>query len=372
MSTDYEGAQRHAAAGWHADPTGRHQYRYFDGWEWSPHVADAGVQGNDPLDRPPPPSDPWAAEPTTTVDEPTTAPSMAPDEPGALSDPEGAPRTEQAPRIEQGPRIEQPAQPEPAPRNDPQGAPDPTPPPMPLVRPEADPTGQQARMSPPPGQGQFGGPAHYEGQGHYAGPEYYAGQGRYAGSGHSAGQGHYAGQGQAYGPAGHYPQPPGYAQPTGPQQAGPPPGWHGQSPGPSWYEPTPAGLSLPEAVQRVMGKYVDFKGRASRSEYWWFILAANLTMVGVGLVVGLLVAPFATFPETALLAGYGAYVVVALALFLPSLGVSVRRLHDTDKSGAFVLLALIPYVGPLILLVLMALRGTTWPNQYGQPATVRR
>ena len=138
----------------------------------------------------------------------------------------------------------------------------------------------------------------------------------------------------------------------------------------AWQSVTPAGLSMTEAVQRCLRKYVDFSGRASRSEYWWFLLAMNLALLTVGLVAALVAGIVSENTETALGVGYAVYLLGTLGLFLPALGVSIRRLHDTDKSGAFVLLGLIPYVGVIIVLVLMAMQGTPWPNRYGQPAAV--
>jgi uncharacterized membrane protein YhaH (DUF805 family) len=73
----------------------------------------------------------------------------------------------------------------------------------------------------------------------------------------------------------------------------------------------------------VIRRYADFDGRAGRPEFWW------------------------------------------LAVFLPGLGVDIRRLHDTDRSGWWVLLGLIPLAGGLALLVLFALAGTPGPNRYG-------
>jgi len=75
--------------------------------------------------------------------------------------------------------------------------------------------------------------------------------------------------------------------------------------------------------------------------------------------------------------GYAIVLVVALALFLPSLGVLVRRLHDTDRSGFWIFIALVPIVGGIILIVWEATAGTPGPNRFGpdpkavaQPAAV--
>lgn len=99
-------------------------------------------------------------------------------------------------------------------------------------------------------------------------------------------------------------------------------------------------------------KYAAFSGRARRKEYWMFTLVNVLIYAGlviVGRIVGI----------DALLAG-----VYGLAVLLPSLAVGVRRLHDTDRSGWWLLLGLIPVLG-LVLLIFMCIEGNTGDNQYG-------
>ncbi len=76
-----------------------------------------------------------------------------------------------------------------------------------------------------------------------------------------------------------------------------------------------------------------------------------------------------TAPSAGFFAGAGIVgillLIYGLAVLIPSLAVGVRRMHDQDKSGWFILLGLIPFVGPLILLVFFCLEGTNGPNQYG-------
>lgn len=111
-------------------------------------------------------------------------------------------------------------------------------------------------------------------------------------------------------------------------------------------------MSFVDAIRSVLTQYVGFRGRARRSEYWWFYLFTS--------ILGFL---------TACLSGeaVGSYiaVIVGLALILPSLAVSVRRLHDTDRSGWFLLLALIPIVGGIIVLVFHVQDSTPGPNRFG-------
>jgi len=110
------------------------------------------------------------------------------------------------------------------------------------------------------------------------------------------------------------------------------------------------------AIRSVLSQYVGFSGRASRSEYWiWW---------------GFLVVLFVAISATALLfdsTGYIVASVVALAIFLPNLAVTVRRLHDTGRSGLWLLIAFIPLVGGLILLVFLLLDSQPEPNKWGAP-----
>jgi uncharacterized membrane protein YhaH (DUF805 family) len=105
-------------------------------------------------------------------------------------------------------------------------------------------------------------------------------------------------------------------------------------------------MGFVEAIQSGLGKYAEFDGRACRSEYWYFHLFAFLA-VFVGLITG---------PVD---------VLIALVLFLPTLAVNVRRLHDINKSGWYIFIACIPLVGPVILLIWHCARGTDGDNQFG-------
>jgi uncharacterized membrane protein YhaH (DUF805 family) len=107
----------------------------------------------------------------------------------------------------------------------------------------------------------------------------------------------------------------------------------------------------------VLKKYTVFNGRAGRPEFWWFTLA-NVIVDIVLAIVG--AAILGASRGRALTELYG------LAVLLPSLGVGIRRLHDTDRSGWWILLILIPLIGWIVLIVLYALRGTAGPNRYGQ------
>ncbi|MBX3479145.1 MAG: DUF805 domain-containing protein [Caulobacter sp.] len=108
-------------------------------------------------------------------------------------------------------------------------------------------------------------------------------------------------------------------------------------------------------------KYVDFQGRARRSEYWLYILF--LTAVEIVLVVLAAMMsngdPESFGPVNILLLIFG------LGTFLPTLAVAVRRLHDTGRSGFWLFIGLIPLIGAIVLLIFYVLDGTPGPNRFG-------
>jgi len=139
-------------------------------------------------------------------------------------------------------------------------------------------------------------------------------------------------------------------------------------------------MSFIESIRTVLSKYAVFNGRARRSEFWWYYLAVTIveSVLYFVLIVPGLTAYTTALTEAAmagdtvapampgsLATGQLIMSLVALALLLPTLGASVRRLHDTDRSGFWVLLGLIPLVGIIILIVWWASVGTPGPNQYG-------
>jgi uncharacterized membrane protein YhaH (DUF805 family) len=112
----------------------------------------------------------------------------------------------------------------------------------------------------------------------------------------------------------------------------------------------------------VWQKYAQFTGRSRRKEYWMFALINTIICIvlyGVGLAL------MFTQGRSLGFAAMGLYVIYALAILIPGLAVSVRRLHDTNKSGWWLLIALVPLVGGIILLVLMAIEGDPGNNLYG-------
>lgn len=107
----------------------------------------------------------------------------------------------------------------------------------------------------------------------------------------------------------------------------------------------------------VLKKYVVFEGRARRKEYWMFTLFNVIFAIVAGILDSVL--------GTGSMGTGVIYLLYCLAVFLPGLGVSVRRLHDVGKSGWFLLIALIPLIGAIWLLVLMCTDGNLGENAYG-------
>lgn len=123
--------------------------------------------------------------------------------------------------------------------------------------------------------------------------------------------------------------------------------------------PTPM-MSFGESVKTCFQKYVTFKGRARRSEYWWFQLL-NLIVSIVTLVLDYKL-DMINFES-----GNGALsCLYTLIVFLPNLAVSVRRLHDTGHSGWYYLLPFIPILGALFLLYFFVSDSAPEENRYGK------
>ncbi|WP_250533035.1 DUF805 domain-containing protein [Caballeronia sp. AZ10_KS36] len=112
-----------------------------------------------------------------------------------------------------------------------------------------------------------------------------------------------------------------------------------------------------EAVRvSLIEKFATFAGRARRAEYWYF----QLFMFFVGIGAGVL-AEMAKNAAVGILIG----LVVVLIMVIPGLAVTVRRLHDTDRSGWFYFIGCIPVIGSILLLVWICSRGTQGVNRYG-------
>ena len=115
-------------------------------------------------------------------------------------------------------------------------------------------------------------------------------------------------------------------------------------------------MTFTESVNYCLMNYFNFSGRGSRSEYWWFVLACMIAGL-IGAVID--VATGRHFVES----------LVSLATIIPNLAAAARRLHDTDRSGWWQLLAFVPLIGLIVLFVWLATGGTPGANRFGaQPA----
>ncbi len=109
----------------------------------------------------------------------------------------------------------------------------------------------------------------------------------------------------------------------------------------------------------VLKKYVEFNGRARRKEYWmfvWFNILISIVLGAVDYATGM----YQAEAGVGVLSG-----IYSLAILLPSIAVAVRRLHDTSRSGWWLLIAFVPLIGGLVLLVFMVLDGTPGSNEHG-------
>ena len=114
-------------------------------------------------------------------------------------------------------------------------------------------------------------------------------------------------------------------------------------------------MSFSEAVRSGFEHYVKFDGRASRPAYWWWVLFAVLVSIAANIIDFALIGP-------GVISG-----LVGLALLLPNLSVSIRRLHDTGRTGWWILIGLLPLIGWIVLLIFYLQASDPAENQYGPP-----
>ncbi|AWM80730.1 DUF805 domain-containing protein [Gammaproteobacteria bacterium ESL0073] len=116
----------------------------------------------------------------------------------------------------------------------------------------------------------------------------------------------------------------------------------------------------------VFKKYADFSGRARRMEYWMFNLF-NIIILTVLFILMFAFVDGQTQQFTTMSAIFGIILVIyCLGTILPNIAVTVRRLHDTDRSGAWFFINFVPYIGGLVLLIFMCLNGTPGSNRFGE------
>lgn len=125
-------------------------------------------------------------------------------------------------------------------------------------------------------------------------------------------------------------------------------------------------MSFVDAVRSGFNNYANFSGRALRSEYWWwvvFVWIAGVVARILDSVLGLSI--YQTTASGFEQSAGPIAAIVGLALIIPGLAVLVRRLHDTDHSGWWFWLVIIPIIGWIVLIFFLASAGTPGPNRYG-------
>lgn len=113
-------------------------------------------------------------------------------------------------------------------------------------------------------------------------------------------------------------------------------------------------MGFADAVKTVFSRYATFSGRAGRPEFWFFALFCFIVNIVIG-IIGM----FADTVSTIL------SIIFALGTIIPSIAVGARRLHDTDRSGWWQLIGIVPIVGIIVLIVFYVLKGTDGANRFG-------
>ena len=114
-------------------------------------------------------------------------------------------------------------------------------------------------------------------------------------------------------------------------------------------------IGFGQAIKLGFNRYVDFSGRSSRAEIWWWTLFLVLVSIVLNIVdIAIIKTPGLT------------QLIFVLAIILPSLAIGIRRLHDIDKSGWWILLHFVPFfIGSIVLVILACKRGSDEENKYG-------
>ena len=127
-------------------------------------------------------------------------------------------------------------------------------------------------------------------------------------------------------------------------------------------------MGFTAAIRSGFDHYVKFDGRASRSAYWWWALFVFIVGIVANVLDGVFgLQQFREFNGQMYAAGGVISGLATLALLLPNLSVTIRRLHDTDRSGWWWFIVIFPVIGWIIYLYFMIARGTPGPNRFGPP-----
>jgi uncharacterized membrane protein YhaH (DUF805 family) len=143
--------------------------------------------------------------------------------------------------------------------------------------------------------------------------------------------------------------------------------------------PAARSIGFGEAIKRAFSRWTNYRDRATVAEFWWFYLFSILVTIAVYIVFFATVLAGATTTTDAngvasaslgslAFVGFIVFGVWILVLFFVQLALSVRRLHDGDRSGWWLLIGFIPF-GSLVLLIFYIMGGTPGPNRYGPPVS---
>lgn len=120
-------------------------------------------------------------------------------------------------------------------------------------------------------------------------------------------------------------------------------------------------MGFGDAVRAVMSKYATFSGRARRAEFWYWFLAIILAEIVLGIIGGVL----ASVSDSLSMVSMLLLAVLVIAIIVPTLAVTVRRLHDTGRSGWWWFIGAVPAIGPILLIVWYCTPGTPGSNAFG-------
>ena len=127
--------------------------------------------------------------------------------------------------------------------------------------------------------------------------------------------------------------------------------------------------NISAAVRTVLSNYATFSGRASRPEYWWWVLSVILVMIVAGFLDAFVIAPLLGFDAGDEAAGQPLSVIISLAILIPNIAVGVRRLHDIDRTGWWMLISLVPILGFIALLYFFVQPSSDGDNRFGPKPT---
>lgn len=126
-------------------------------------------------------------------------------------------------------------------------------------------------------------------------------------------------------------------------------------------------MTFTGAIRSALSQYATFRGRASRAEFWWFALFVVLGNAVLFVVDGLIVGPVFGYRPFSLEGAQPAESLFTLAVLIPGLAVGARRMHDTGRSGWWLLVNLVPVLGWLVYLYFAIQPGEPAINAYGSP-----